>query len=61
VREAGINYLEAAEVAHLIRTLELTAEELKQACLGQTGRTNPHVNGMTTGPEYSAHPATEDM
>jgi amidase len=48
VREAGINYLEAAEVARLIRTRELSAEEVTEACLGQIVQTNPQVNAIVT-------------
>jgi amidase len=48
VREAGIDYLEAAEVARLIRTRELSAEEVTGACLGRIERTNPHVNAIVT-------------
>ena len=48
MHEAGVNYLEAAEVAHLIRTRELSAEEVMEACLGQIERTNPRVNAIVT-------------
>jgi amidase len=48
VREAGVCFLEAAELASLFRARELSAEELMVACLEQTGRTNPHVNAIVT-------------
>ena len=46
--EAWVCFLEAAELARLIRTRELSAEEATGACLGQIGRTNPHVNAIVT-------------
>lgn len=46
--EAWVCFLEAAEVARLIRTRELSAEEVTGAYLGQIGRTNPHVNAIVT-------------
>lgn len=48
VGEAGVFFLEAAEVARLIRTRELSAEEVVAACLEQIGRTNPQVNAIVT-------------
>jgi amidase len=45
---AGICFLEATEVARLIRAREVSAEEAVAACLEQTGRTNPHVNAIVT-------------
>jgi amidase len=48
VREAGVCFLEAAELASILRARELSAEELMVACLEQTGRTNPHVNAIVT-------------
>jgi amidase len=48
VSEAWVCFLEAAELARLIRTRELSAEEATGACLGQIGRTNPHVNAIVT-------------
>jgi amidase len=48
VRGAGICFLEAAELARLIRARELSAEETMAACLEQTGRTNPRVNAIVT-------------
>jgi amidase len=48
VRGAGICFLEATELARLIRARELSAEETLAACLEQTDRTNPHVNAIVT-------------
>ena len=48
MREADICFLEAAELARLIRVRELSAEETMVACLEQIGRTNPHVNAIVT-------------
>ncbi|MEJ7815496.1 MAG: amidase family protein, partial [Rubrobacter sp.] len=48
MREAGICFLEAAELAHLIRAREVSAEEVTAACLEQTERTNPRVNAIVT-------------
>jgi len=48
VREAGICFLEAAELARLIRAREVSAEEVTAACLEQTERTNPRVNAIVT-------------
>jgi amidase len=45
---AGICFLDAAELASLIRARELSAEETTAACLEQTDRTNPHVNAIVT-------------
>jgi amidase len=45
---AGICFLDAAEIASLIRARELSAEETVAACLEQTDRTNPHVNAIVT-------------
>jgi amidase len=48
VHEADICFLEATELARLIRVRELSAEEAMSACLEQIGRTNPHVNAIVT-------------
>ncbi|MBA3703531.1 MAG: amidase, partial [Rubrobacteraceae bacterium] len=48
MREAGICFLEAAELARLIRAREVSAEEVTAACLEQTERTNPRVNAIVT-------------
>ncbi len=48
MRGAGICFLEAAELARLIRAREVSAEEAVAACLEQTGRTNPRVNAIVT-------------
>jgi amidase len=48
VRRTEICFLEAAELARLIRVRELSAEEAMLACLEQIGRTNPHVNTIVT-------------
>ena len=48
MRGAGICFLEATEVARLIRAREVSAEEAVAACLEQTGRTNPRVNAIVT-------------
>jgi amidase len=48
VREAEICFLEATELAHLIRARELSAEETMAACLQQTGRANPLVGAIVT-------------
>jgi amidase len=42
------NFLEATELARLIRVRELSAEETMAACLEQIGRTNPRVNAIVT-------------
>jgi amidase len=48
VRGAEICFLEAAELARLIRARELAAEETMAACLDQVERTNPRVNAIVT-------------
>ena len=48
MRRAEICFLEATELARLIRARELSAEETMAACLEQIGRTNPHVNAIVT-------------
>ncbi len=48
MRGAGICFLEATELARLIRVRELSAQEVTAACLEQTERTNPHVNAVVT-------------
>jgi len=45
---AGICFLEATELARLIRVRELSAQEVTAACLEQTELTNPHVNAIVT-------------
>src|SRR5215210_8114542 len=45
---AELCFLEAAELARLIRARELSAEETMAACLDQIGRTNPRVNAIVT-------------
>ena len=48
MHEADICFLEATELARLIRVRELSAEEAMSACLEQIERTNPHVNAIVT-------------
>ena len=48
MHEADICFLEATELARLIRVRELSAEEAMSACLEQIGLTNPHVNAIVT-------------
>ena len=48
MRESSVCFLEAAELARLIRARELSAEEAMTACLEQIWRTNPHVNAIVT-------------
>jgi amidase len=48
VRGVEICYLEAAELARLIRARELSAEETMAACLEQIECTNPRVNAIVT-------------
>ena len=48
VRGAGICFLEARELARLIRVRELSAQEVTAVCLEQIERTNPHVNAIVT-------------
>jgi amidase len=48
VRQADVCFLEAAELARLIRVRELTAEEAMLACLEQIEHTNLHVNAIVT-------------
>jgi len=48
VRRAEICFLEATELARLIRARELSAEETMAACLDQIVRTNPRVNAIVT-------------
>jgi amidase len=48
VRGAEICFLEATELARLIRGRELSAEETMAECLGQIERTNPRVNAIVT-------------
>jgi Asp-tRNA(Asn)/Glu-tRNA(Gln) amidotransferase A subunit family amidase len=43
-----ICFLEATELARLIRARELSAEEMMAAYLDQVGRTNPRVNAIVT-------------
>jgi amidase len=48
VREVELRFLEAAELARLIRVRELSTEEAISACLEQIERTNPQVNAIVT-------------
>jgi amidase len=48
VRQADVCFLEAAELARLIRVRELSAEEAMLACLEQIEHTNLHVNAIVT-------------
>jgi amidase len=48
MRGAGICFLEATELARLIRARELSAEETMAACLDQVGRVNPRVNAIVS-------------
>jgi amidase len=48
VRGAELCFLEATELARLIRGREVSAEETMAACLEQIGRTNPLVNAIVT-------------
>jgi hypothetical protein len=62
VRGAEICFLEAAELAHIIRARELSAEETMAACLEQIGRTNPRVNAIVTlVPERAMRDARERL
>ena len=45
---AEICFLEATELARLIRGREASAEETMEACLDQVERTNPRVNAIIT-------------
>ncbi|MBA2535468.1 MAG: amidase [Rubrobacter sp.] len=46
--DTEVCFLDAAEVARLIRARELSAEEVTAACLERIWRTNPHVNAIVT-------------
>ena len=48
MRQADVCFLEAAELARLIRVRELSAEEAMLACLEQIEHTNLHVNAIVT-------------
>ena len=48
MRGAEICYLEATELARLIRAREVSAEETMAACLDQIERTNQRVNAIVT-------------
>jgi amidase len=48
VSGAEICFLEASELARLIRAREVSAEETMAACLDQVERTNPRINAIVT-------------
>jgi amidase len=43
-----LHYLSATELAHLIRTRQVSAVEVVQACLGRIEEVNPRVNAIVT-------------
>jgi amidase len=58
VSGAKICFLEATELARLIRAREVSAEETMAACLDQVERTNPRINAIVTlVPEWAMRDA----